>query len=304
MRIVVIGYATALGIVMLFLFSKTIRDKIGNWLRHSDNRIWLIPLFFTAYHSALMLSAQKWSYDAFLVNAAYFIFPTFLVSLNNYRADGVKLTDLLLVLWMWIFVEFGVVQWTWKPLQFKEIEYALTVFSVIIYALLVIGACRKLELNWNFSVAKKDWVYILAGFLALLAIILPLALNSGFAKPGINEKYLSKDGPIYLIGYFVVILATIGLGEEMVFRGILQNFLTRKFGWVAGLVIASIIFGIAHVNNRVGDFRVPNWTFVFYATIAGFGYGYVYHKTKSLMAPAILHALVDWTWFVFFKGGK
>ena len=45
---------------------------------------------------------------------------------------------------------------------------------------------------------------------------------------------------------------------------------------------------------------VPNWRYVLLATIAGLFYGRAWMKTAPLTPAAIIHALVDTTWFALF----
>lgn len=87
--------------------------------------------------------------------------------------------------------------------------------------------------------------------------------------------------------------------EELLFRGLLQNSLSRTFssetgGWIA----ASVIFGLSHIANN-GVF--PNWRYVLLATIAGIFYGRTWRKTGSIFASAIVHGLVDTVWHLLFR---
>ena len=81
------------------------------------------------------------------------------------------------------------------------------------------------------------------------------------------------------------------LPEEVLFRGLIFNILQRTIRghgpWPA-LVISSVIFGLAHLNNPPGD-----WRYVLLATMAGMTYGWAYLRTGSLLAPSYAHALVD-----------
>jgi len=86
--------------------------------------------------------------------------------------------------------------------------------------------------------------------------------------------------------------------EEFLFRGLLQNILSRKTnsaltGWCA----AAVLFGLSHITN--GHF--PNWRYALLAAVAGFFYGWTWRKTGSIFASAIVHALVDATWHFFFR---
>jgi len=68
-----------------------------------------------------------------------------------------------------------------------------------------------------------------------------------------------------------------GVGEEAFFRGAVQ----QEFG----LVVASLLFGLAHVGP---DRRYLVWTA--WAVMAGFVFGFVYDLSGGLLAPVVAHA--------------
>ncbi len=68
-------------------------------------------------------------------------------------------------------------------------------------------------------------------------------------------------------------------------------------GWRT-LLAASVIFGAAHLDN--GPQPIPNWRYAILATIAGWAYGKVFEKSRTVLSSAALHTLVDWTKHVFF----
>ena len=88
--------------------------------------------------------------------------------------------------------------------------------------------------------------------------------------------------------------------EEFLFRGILQNFLTRSLPGerreLYGLLIASLIFGAAHLHHA----PVPNWRYAVLASLAGVFYGNAYRALGRLSASALTHALVDTAWHFWF----
>ena len=86
--------------------------------------------------------------------------------------------------------------------------------------------------------------------------------------------------------------------EEFLFRGLLQNMLSRaSHSDLAGWWTASILFGFSHITNM----GFPNWRYVVLASIAGFFYGWTWRKTGSIFASALVHAAVDITWHFLFR---
>ncbi len=85
-----------------------------------------------------------------------------------------------------------------------------------------------------------------------------------------------------------------GVGEELLFRGLLQSALTEQFEgeqrWLWPLVIASVGFGICH------------WITTAYAVLAaliGVYLGLLYLRTGNIVAPILAHALYDFVALVF-----
>ncbi len=72
------------------------------------------------------------------------------------------------------------------------------------------------------------------------------------------------------------ISACAGLGEELLFRGVIQAKL--------GIVVASIIFGLLH-------FITPAYCVI--ATIMGFYIGFLFQYYDSLLVPVQLHFVYD-----------
>jgi hypothetical protein len=130
-------------------------------------------------------------------------------------------------------------------------------------------------------------------FAAVAAIDIPLATAMHFVRfdPG-DARW--RMLPLNLIGIF----AFTGWTEEFLFRGLLQNALRKTLrSENGGLVVASIIFGLSHIDHGV----FPNWRYVLLATIAGVFYGLAWRRTGSMFPAAIVHTLVDTTWRLLFQ---
>ncbi|TWX71805.1 CPBP family intramembrane metalloprotease [Colwellia demingiae] len=69
--------------------------------------------------------------------------------------------------------------------------------------------------------------------------------------------------------------------EEVFFRGFIQQKLTSLINPLAGLILTSLLFGIAHFSG--------GYNFVIVATLAGFLYGLVYLNTGKIWYAILLH---------------
>jgi membrane protease YdiL (CAAX protease family) len=110
----------------------------------------------------------------------------------------------------------------------------------------------------------------------------------------------------------VVIVSTVvrqfvlsGFGEEFAFRGYFQSRLNQAFGgpmrlfgiqFGAGLIIASLLFGLWHVDNTYDPaigLSSLSWGWALWSSVGGLLFGVIREKTGTLVAPGIAHGLPD-----------
>jgi membrane protease YdiL (CAAX protease family) len=85
-----------------------------------------------------------------------------------------------------------------------------------------------------------------------------------------------------------------GLGEEMLFRGVLQaSFAKHMNVWLA-ILLASVLFGVLHAVTR---------TYAVLATLSGIYLGWLWVYTGNLLAPVITHALYDFLVLLYLLRG-
>jgi membrane protease YdiL (CAAX protease family) len=151
-------------------------------------------------------------------------------------------------------------------------------------------------MKYNLPTRVMDFVDPLIAYLAVAPVLIALGLALSFLPWFHVPGNLSAVGAAKTFGLIFVATA---LPEEILFRSLIQNWLMQKFGSTTGvLIVASVIFGCAHLNN--GPQPLPNWRYMILATIAGLAYGKVFQRASSAMASMTLHALVDATKHVFF----
>ena len=86
-------------------------------------------------------------------------------------------------------------------------------------------------------------------------------------------------------GSVALVSVLAGLGEELLFRGVLQAGLTGLLGPWLGVVLASVAFGLLHFLS---------WTYFLLATAMGLYLGALYELTGNLLVVCLVHALYDW----------
>jgi uncharacterized protein len=158
------------------------------------------------------------------------------------------------------------------------------------------GFSRYANLDWNID------ALLLLKLIGLLLLCYPIA---GLAAAYINQiefpswmtsmddnnaeilkDLLSMKGPVDLIINLIVIAIIPGIGEEMLFRGVMQNELQKKMKNIyLPLFIAAFIFAAFHLEP----------TGLITKFLIGSVLGYVYLLTKNILYPMIIHALNNGT---------
>ncbi len=105
-------------------------------------------------------------------------------------------------------------------------------------------------------------------------------------------EFAGKD--ITIIATICATMLLAGIGEELVFRGIILNTFKEKRGiWVA-ILWSSVIFGILHITNIFGGQGViETLKQVFSAGLAGVLFAWVYLKTNNVIPTMIYHGFYD-----------
>lgn len=148
------------------------------------------------------------------------------------------------------------------------------------------------------SVLKRPWVW--AGVpIALLAGIGVSALASSsdfsgnpsiFDVPRVNFLGHSfSRGAGFALGevYYGGLFGPVGIGEETLFRGLIQTELEERFGTAGGIALASAIFGTVHLVNFGSDpkqalYAVP--TIAVLGSSLGMAYVATGHKLETSVA--------------------
>lgn len=154
-------------------------------------------------------------------------------------------------------------------------------------------AIRRLSgTGFNFCLRWSDWKTGLRELVFFAPAVLVLGFALGFLHPHRNLPPVGKAALTWA-GIFVFV----AIPEELFFRAWVQNFLERRVGCRAALIIASVLFGLSHFNKRSAYF---NWRYVLLATIAGIFYGRAWREHRRVPASTIIHTCVDWLWSWWF----
>jgi membrane protease YdiL (CAAX protease family) len=109
---------------------------------------------------------------------------------------------------------------------------------------------------------------------------------------------------------FILIAAVatllVGLGEELVFRGILLVTVRERHGELVTLLVTAVVFALAHVFASVWH-DVPPAVIAFQVAVlamTGVGYYWVRRVTGRLWVAVLLHAFTDFVLYVGSEAGN
>jgi membrane protease YdiL (CAAX protease family) len=156
-------------------------------------------------------------------------------------------------------------------------------------------------LGWLFqqpplNTFKSGLIGLSLGVAATLPILAGLALVIGMPVAPFQrlQRVFEEFGRPFFASYTVIDLAILallaGMGEELLFRGVLQAILDRWWEPWIGLLIASALFGALHALTP---------TYAALATLAGIYLGGVWLLTGNLLVVIIAHGLYDFIALVY-----
>jgi len=156
-------------------------------------------------------------------------------------------------------------------------------------------ACsRLLHMPPQWGNPRRDLVIGLAGaaLLACCNYALLTRAPANWLVDGVRAVYHDVLVPLFsrfdLLSAIIVGVAA-GIGEEWLFRGVVQPF--------GGWIIASVLFGFAHVGGR------SMVAFGVWASGMGLALGALAHLTGGLTAPIVAHGVYDILALVYIRRG-
>lgn len=152
-----------------------------------------------------------------------------------------------------------------------------------------IGFTKKGIIMGTFIYGAMCWIYIILNYIAGISEI---------------DRTFIEAMP-YLILFFFMCLG-IGFVEEMLFRGLILNYLrkvleNKKYGIILAVILSSLIFGGCHLFNLISrpHMVVSTITQVIYASIIGAYFAVVYIKSGNILSPIILHTIFDFVYYIW-----
>lgn len=288
--------ALLLSAVIAFL-SDRLKNTLRAALARRPARVFAAPCLLTAVFAVAAQSAGAATAPLLLAVFAYTLAPTLAAySLGPGPAKVPLAADFLAIALLWLPLELAVGA-SLVPRPAQAFLHSVAYGIAIILALVLFAGFRAFKgMKYNPPRGARD---VLIPLLTLAAAAPVLAL-AGLATGFIPAPHApAHAAPAWLATRIAVIFAATALPEEILFRSLIQNLLTLRFGSTNAMVLAAAaIFGCSHLNN--GPQPLPNWRYAIVATIAGFAFGKVFQMAGTVLSSAACHTAVNAIKYFFF----
>ena len=214
----------------------------------------------------------------------------------------------------------------------KQVWLCLVVFSVAFLG--TFGIYAFYDKIWVRTTLTADPIYVLRGAIAICVILLPMLVALRYSRQhasdiAITGKSLGRnvafgtlvsvafivffsvlspflagryagftEATLYLLFSYVII----GLGEELVFRGYIQTRLVANNGSIIGITTSTALYALYNVPLGFFCYGGNVWLALVYGAwrlSSGLVYGYVFHRSQSIVPPIIVHIFLVWGGLLF-----
>ncbi|HDH07278.1 MAG TPA: CPBP family intramembrane metalloprotease [Thermoproteales archaeon] len=170
--------------------------------------------------------------------------------------------------------------WLGAVMQFGYIVFSLLVAHFLAGGLVIIG-------KFSFSLENLLEVSVASYLLVLTFYFITLKALKG-------EEYVPPFAPRNVVELVLLTFIMAPIGEEILFRGLLEGYLLAKnVNFYVSVILPAILFSLVHwVPFRAAPVK-HRFLILFFALIAGLVTGYYRAVTGSITIAIIAHAIFN-----------
>jgi membrane protease YdiL (CAAX protease family) len=160
---------------------------------------------------------------------------------------------------------------------------------LLLLALVLVRYFARLEFSQIGLARWRDWTAIEKSYFvqvvvianAVFILILTDRLRSTIAEPGLPGRLLTVFLPYLLWGLY----------QELVYRGILQTELVRRWGAVRGILVSNVLFTFGplhfyHLSRSAAS--IPTFAGIF---VTGLFFAILFERSRNLWMVGVFHGI-------------
>jgi len=182
---------------------------------------------------------------------------------------------------------------TWLGIPVPEaavrIPILLLLALTLIKSFVGINLCQIGLYAWKYWSATERWYFFQTIILVngIFATMLFAKLRMVFTQPALWSTAMGVLFVQLLWGFY----------QELIYRGILQTELVRRWGTLAGIFVSNLLFtfGPLHFYHFKGLAANPSHAWIFAAIFAiGLFFGFLFQRSSNLWIVGVFHGIGDW----------
>ena len=213
----------------------------------------------------------------------------------NVRLRTIRLWELIIAMIV-SFILTGVVE-NYFGISSPQFEYILFFcFMMVFFLIATFGTTGfNKDVDDLFKASNIFKVLILAISNMFIAIFIQnlffpidsmIGLINSISLPLLDIAQESSNPLVFFIEMFSAIIIA-PISEELFFRGVLFNRLKIRRGFVFGLIVSSVFFGLCHLNYP------DHISHVIYTCIMGMTLCILYSRTDNLLLNMLVHSIYN-----------
>ena len=173
--------------------------------------------------------------------------------------------------------------------QTPWIIFAAVIITLPFYYLIYRKRKQEMHAFINLGALHPVGVPVLIVFGVALNFIVELFLALLQQLPALQQLFSNYDklASTLMDGSFIMSLIAVGIAgpifEELLFRGLVFGELRKITKVRVAIVLQALLFGVYHLNIVQGS----------YAFLIGLLLGFIYYRSKSIIAPILVHIAVN-----------
>ncbi len=199
--------------------------------------------------------------------------------------EGSDSTRLLLAAVVLEAGRLGVVRWL-----HARVPLSILIPLLLVAALLSVRFVARLRLSRIGFHPWREWSAIEKSYFIQLLVIANVVFPMVFAAR--LQRVLTQPSPLWTVWSVFVPYLFFGFYQEVVYRGMLQSELVRRWGAFTGILVSNVLYTFGPLHSYYfwsrASFAIPMFASIF---AIGLFFGVLFRRSGNLWIAAVMHGI-------------